>query len=94
MSKVIAIQPTKDFKARSKAVLDDPNGSLAKLLIVASRQADKKTARESVQTETAQARVVGAGAGGLTSTKNISHIKNSADLYLLGEEKIRGKNRK
>ena len=24
MSKVIAIQPTKDFKARSKAVLDDP----------------------------------------------------------------------
>jgi hypothetical protein len=73
------------------AVLNDPNGSLAKLIRVSARQAEAKAVRETAQKTQAAARVVGNTGGGTSNPNNISNINDSAALYAMGEERLKNK---
>ena len=84
---VLATDP--EFKA-IKAVLDDPNGSLPKLIIVAGKQAEVKAARVALQKKNAAARVLGGGES-QTNSNSISGITDITTLYEMGDRAIREK---
>jgi len=78
-----------EFKA-IKDVLNDPNGSLPKLIRVTAKAAETKAVRVASHKQSAAARV-GSGGEAQTNSNNISSITDPATLYELGDRMIRDK---
>lgn len=78
-----------EFKA-IKEVLDDPNGSLPRLIRVTGKQAEAKVARVALQKKNAAARVLGGGES-QTNSNSISGITDITTLYEMGDRAIREK---
>lgn len=68
----VTVTPNDPEYREIKAVLDDPNGSLAKLIRVAARQAEAKVERVASLKQGASARAVSAGGMQGASTRTLS----------------------
>jgi hypothetical protein len=79
-----------EYKAIKEA-LDDPKGSLAKVIRIAGKAAEAKAARVASQKENAAARTIGNGGSTNSDPNNISHLTDSAELYRIGDRAIRSK---
>ncbi len=69
--------------------LSDPNGSLAKVLRMAAKQAEIKKERVASKTSKAKTRV-GSSGGTPIPSNDITKVTDSAELYNMGEAQLRG----